>query len=61
VEIKDFTYNNINTLILDFDITNFYSKININDTIFKEVGKDTVSILNKKGTHIYILDFGCNN
>jgi CYTH domain-containing protein len=61
VEIKNFTNNNKDILILDFDITNFYNKININDTIFKEVGKDSVFILNKKGAQAFILDFGCNN
>ena len=61
VEIKSFNSNDISTLILDFDITDFYNQIKTNDTILKEVGKDTVFIMNKKGKQMYILDFNCKN
>lgn len=59
VEIKNFSANKINVFLLDFDISGFYDKININDTIYKATGIDTVYLTNRKGKFGYILDFNC--
>lgn len=46
--------------LLDWDTTGFYYKININDTIIKNIGSNSVSLRTGKGKFIYILDFGCD-
>lgn len=59
VEIKNLTDSKINVFLLDFDISCFYDKININDTIYKEHGNNTIYLTNKNGKSISVLDFGC--
>ncbi len=61
VQIKNLKYGYTTIWILDFNVTNFYESININDTIFKEIGKDTVYIINKAGKQPYVIDYGCKN
>ena len=61
VVIKNFNSPIPDTLILlDWDTTGFYYKININDTIIKDIGSNSVSLRNGMGKFNYILDFGCD-
>lgn len=61
VIIKNFNTLNTDTLaLLDWDTTGFYYKININDTIIKDIGSNSVRLNNGKGKFFYILDFGCD-
>ena len=61
VIIKNFNIPIPDTLaLLDWDTTGFYDKININDTIIKDIGSNSVSLSNVNGKFIYILDFGCD-
>jgi uncharacterized protein YxeA len=60
LEIQNFKTNNTEMLTLDLDITDFYDKVNINDTLIKINRSDTVIILNNNGKFFYKLDFDCN-
>lgn len=59
VEIRNFDDPDIQKLLLDHDKTGFFWKINVNDTIHKKFGSDTVFIYNKSGRKQYVLNFDC--
>lgn len=60
VIIKNFDSPNPDTfLLLDWDTTNFYYKINKNDTIIKDRGTNRIYVKNETSTLSYTLDFGC--
>ncbi len=59
VEIRNFDDPEIQKLLLDYGKTGFFWKINVNDTIHKKFGSDTVFIYNKSGRKQYILKFDC--
>jgi uncharacterized protein YxeA len=60
LEIENIQTGSKDTIILDLDKTDFYSNVEIGDTLLKNKGSDKVTILNKNGKFVYELDFGCN-
>ena len=59
IEIKSFNNIQNEKLILDYDKSGFYKMINVNDTIYKKTGSDTIFIDNNSGKKRYVLNFGC--
>lgn len=60
VEIKNFGNSEVDKLILDFDTTDLYDRLNLNDSIYKQTGKDSIFfILSGRKVFISRADFGC--
>ncbi len=60
VEIKNFGNSEVDKLILDFDTTALYRRLNLNDSIYKQTGNDSMFLI-LSGRKIFIsrVDFGC--
>ena len=57
---KNIETSTLDRLNLDFDTTDLYNKINISDTIYKAVGKDSVFLIkDKQKNYLSKIDFGC--
>ena len=62
LEIKDFGNSEVKKILLDFDTTNLFDKIQINDTMYKEINKDSVFVIkNKEKKLLSIVDFACDS
>ena len=58
--IKNFDNSKIEKILLTFDMSNLYNKINVNDTIYKELHNDSVFIIRGKQKKLLSkVDFGC--
>jgi hypothetical protein len=60
LEIENMGTGSKDTIILDLDQTDFFSKVEIGDTLLKKKGSNIITIVNKNGIFTYELDFGCN-
>ncbi|MDB5199283.1 MAG: hypothetical protein JWO92_1246 [Chitinophagaceae bacterium] len=61
IEIKNFNSSSIEKLNLNLDTSGIYNKINIQDTLNKEVGKDEIFLVkNKEKALLSKVDFGCS-
>lgn len=61
LEIKNFNDPNVLKLILEFDTTELFFQAEIKDTIKKNLGSDTVYVINISGKSQYIINFGCKD
>jgi len=62
VEIKNLNDFKIEILNLNLDTSGIYNKINLNDTLSKETGKDEVFVIKgKEKVLLSRIDFGCSN
>ena len=62
IEIKDIKDFEIEKLNLALDTSGIYNKINVNDTLSKETGKEEVFVIKgKKKILLAKIDFGCKS
>ncbi|MEJ8820319.1 hypothetical protein [Lacibacter sp. H407] len=61
LEVQNLGDSRVEKLNLNLDASGFYDKINLLDTLYKEVGKDEVYIKNNGKKIIMKIDFGCDN
>lgn len=58
--IREFKDQHLETVLFDLDTTDAFMKININDSVLKEINNDSLfRLTNNKKALISVINFGC--
>jgi len=61
LEIKNFDSHQTQKLILEFDTSGLFFQAEINDTILKKLGSDTVFLFNTSPKKYFVVNFNCKD